>query len=232
MVQPATNTFYNREQEREVEAQEREKRKETEHAQMLAALQRSPVANPKSRPWSTRHKVKCLICIQAGHWAKQCPYCDKSSKMACYKCHQLGHWVALCPRDPRISRSSAKPSFMMVQQDWSGLLQPAHLSQLTVTGLEPRVQLDVAGRSENFSVDTWVTYSVLTSYFRVFSSQICTILGGTGKKKILQKIHLSTSLLGWTNIFPPVSSDLWLSYSLVGKKSLPAFKTLQLLMSR
>ena len=48
MVQTATNTFYNRQQEREVKAQEREKRKETRHAQMLAALQGSPMANPKS----------------------------------------------------------------------------------------------------------------------------------------------------------------------------------------
>ena len=48
MVQTATNTFYNREQEKEAKAQEREKRKETRHAQMLAAFQRSPMANPKS----------------------------------------------------------------------------------------------------------------------------------------------------------------------------------------
>ena len=48
-------------------------------------------------------------------------------------------------------------------------------------GLEPRVQLDVAGRSENFLVDTGATYSVLISYSRTFSSQICTILGATGK---------------------------------------------------
>ena len=47
-VQTATNTFYNREQEREAKAQEREKRKETRHAQMLAALQGSPMANPES----------------------------------------------------------------------------------------------------------------------------------------------------------------------------------------
>ena len=46
MIQTATNTFYNREQEREAKAQERERRKETRHAQMLAALQRSPMANP------------------------------------------------------------------------------------------------------------------------------------------------------------------------------------------
>ena len=47
-VQRATKTFYNREQEREAKAQEREKRKETRHAQMLTALQGSPMANPKS----------------------------------------------------------------------------------------------------------------------------------------------------------------------------------------
>ena len=50
MVQIATNSFLNREQEREAKAQEREKRKETRHAQMLAALQRSPVENPESSP--------------------------------------------------------------------------------------------------------------------------------------------------------------------------------------
>ena len=47
--------------------------------------------------------------------------------------------------------------------------------------LESRVQLNVAGRSENFSVDTEATYSVLTSYSGAFSSQNCTILGATGK---------------------------------------------------
>ena len=48
MVQTATNTFYNREQKKEVKAQEREKRKKTRHAQMLAALQGSPMASPES----------------------------------------------------------------------------------------------------------------------------------------------------------------------------------------
>ena len=46
MIQTATNTFHNREQEKEAKAQEREGRKETRHAQMLAALQRSPMAHP------------------------------------------------------------------------------------------------------------------------------------------------------------------------------------------
>ena len=66
----------------------------------------------------------------------------------------------------------------------TGLKQcaPASLTvQITITGLEPRVQLDVAGWSENFLVDTGVTYSVLTSCSRVFSSQTCTVLGATGK---------------------------------------------------
>ena len=48
MVQTATNIFYNREQEREAKAQEREKRRETRHAQMLASLQGSPISNPES----------------------------------------------------------------------------------------------------------------------------------------------------------------------------------------
>ena len=48
MVQIATNTFYKGEQEREAKAQEREKRKETRHAQMLASLQGSATANPES----------------------------------------------------------------------------------------------------------------------------------------------------------------------------------------
>ena len=36
-------------------------------------------------------------------------------------------------------------------------LQPARLSQITITGLEPSVKLDVSGRSKNFLVDTRAT---------------------------------------------------------------------------
>ena len=108
MVQTATNTFYNREQKKE-------RKKDTRHAQMLAALQRSPMANPEALRDKARDR--CLICRQAGHWTKECRNHDKSPRMACHKCHQLGHWVALCPRDPRASRSSAKPTLRMVQED-------------------------------------------------------------------------------------------------------------------
>ena len=113
MVQTATNTFYRKEQEREAKAQKGEKKKETRHAQILAALQRSPMANPESSKDKARDK--CLICRQAGHWAKECPNRDKSPRTACHKYHQLGHWAALCPQDPRALRSSAKPSLTMVQ---------------------------------------------------------------------------------------------------------------------
>ena len=89
MVQIAINTFYNREQEKEAKAHKRERRKETRHAQMLAALQGNHMANPKSL--KDKAKGKCLICRQVGHWAKECPNGDKSPKMACYRCHQLGH---------------------------------------------------------------------------------------------------------------------------------------------
>ena len=40
--------FYNKEQEREAKAQERERRKEISNAQILAALQGSPMANLES----------------------------------------------------------------------------------------------------------------------------------------------------------------------------------------
>ena len=67
MVQTAINTFYNREQAREAKAQERERRKETRHAQMLATLQGSPMAKPESL--KDKAGGKCLTCRQAGHWA-------------------------------------------------------------------------------------------------------------------------------------------------------------------
>ena len=56
--QPLT-TFYNREQEREAKVQGREKRKETRHAQMLAAFQGSSMANPESL--KDKAQGKCLI---------------------------------------------------------------------------------------------------------------------------------------------------------------------------
>ena len=223
MVQKATNTFYNRTGEGGQGSEKGEK--ERDEACPDAGC---PPRKPYGKPWVLKNKVpgKCLIYKQAGLWAKECPNHDRSPKIAYYKCHQLGHWMALCPCNPRASKSSAKPSLMMVQQDWRGPLQPARLSQTTITGLEPRVQMDVADRSKNFLVEKGATYSVLTSCSRAFSVQNCTTLAATGKA-INKKIHMSTSLfLGWTNIFPSISSDPWVSNSLIEKRSFPAFKIL------
>ena len=70
-------------------------------------------------------------------------------------------------------------------QDGSTGLKWTAPARLSVTDnhhrLEPRVKLNVVGKSENFSVDTGATYSVLTSCSRAFSLQTCTILDARGK---------------------------------------------------
>ena len=78
----------------------------------------------------------------------------------------------------------------------TGLQRPtpaSPLSQITMTGLEPRVQLDKADRSEIFLVDIVATYSVLTSCSIAFSSQTCNIVGATGKT--------STKIFTWELLF-------------------------------
>ena len=62
-------------------------------------------------------------------------------------------------------------------------------------GAGAKVQLDVAGKSDNFLVDTEVTYSVLTSYSGAFSSQTCTILGAT--EKTITKRFTRALLCSW-----------------------------------
>ena len=88
-------------------------------------IQGSPMANSESlkdKAWG-----KYLICRQMGLWANKCPSDrSKSPKIACYKYHQLGLWVELCPQETRASRSSTKPSFMMVNRT-----EAAHSSQAT-----------------------------------------------------------------------------------------------------
>ena len=113
MVQTATNIFYNREQEKEAKAQERERKKETRHAQMLAALQGSPMANPESLKDKARGKF--LICRQAGHWAKKCSNRDKSLKTASLQMPSTGTVGSTLPLRPQSLK--VKLSLEMVQQD-------------------------------------------------------------------------------------------------------------------
>ena len=142
----------------------------------------------------------------------------------------LGHWASLCPWDQTASRLSAKPSLRMVQQDWSSLFQSASLSQIIIMRLEPRVQLDVAGRSENFLIDMVATYFVLTSYSRAFSSQTCTILSATSKT-IIKDSPKHFFVAGMDKYFP---ITFWWSLSVLlsyWKRSFPGFENLQLLES-
>ena len=93
MIQAATREQENREQEKETKAQERERKKETRHAQILAALQRIPMPHPNSL--KDKARGKCLICRQAGHWAKECPNRDKSPRM------DIGQHSALGTQEPQ-----------------------------------------------------------------------------------------------------------------------------------
>ena len=63
---------------------------------------------------------------------------------------------------------------------WLPKTEEAPIQQIHMTGLEPRVQTDVAGKSTIFLLDTGASYSVLTSFSGPFS-QTCTIMGVTGK---------------------------------------------------
>ena len=226
MVQTDTNTFYNREQEKKAKAQEREKREETRHAQMWAALQGSPMI----KPWVLEGQGKCLICRQVWHWAKECPNHDKFLNVAFYKCHQLGHWAALCSQDPRASRSSTKPSIMMIQHDWSGSLQPVHVSQITIMGYS---QGCTWMWQVGLRILSWHIGYLLCPDLLLWSLLLPNLYRfGCYRKNNYKQIYLNTSLLlGWKNIFPLVSGGLWVSYSLIGKRSFPAFEMLQLLLS-
>ena len=100
--------------------------------------------------------------------------------------------------------------------------QPAHLSQITITGLEPRMQLDVAGKGYLLFPNLLLRRLLLPNLYHFWCY----------RKNNDRKIHLNTLLMGWTNIFPPVPSGPWLSSPLIGNKFLPAFDILQLLQSR
>ena len=72
------------------------------------------------------------------------------------------------------------------------------------------MQLDVAGRSENFLVNTGATYSFLTSYSGAFSSQTCTIWGTTGKT--ITKNSPEHFVAGTDKYFP---TSFWWSLSVL-----------------
>ena len=91
------------------------------------------------------------------------------------------------------------------------------------------MQLDVAGRSENFLVDTGATYSVLISYSGAFSSQTCTIW--VLQEKQLLKDSPELFVAGMDKYFP---TSFWWSLSVLlpyWEEIFPALEILQLLQS-
>ena len=109
---------------------------------------------------------------------------------------------------------------MMVQQDWSGELQPAHLSQITI--IEPEPRMFATGCFQEYL--GWHRHYLLCDDLwlqRLLSPNLYHF--GCYRKINYKKIDLSTSLLlGWTNIFPSVSGDLWVPIPLLGSDlSLP-----------
>ena len=166
---------------------------------------------------------KCLICRQVRHWAKECPNHEKPPKTDWYKCLQLVHWAALYPWHPRASRSSTKPSLMMVQQDLIGPLQPACLSQITITGPGPRVQLDVQVAVRI----SWLTQGLpILSWPPTleFSCQTCTILGTLGQTTTKDSPK-HFFIAGMNKHFPASSGGPWVSYTLIGKRSFLPLKS-------
>ena len=66
------------------------------------------------------------------------------------------------------------------------------------------MQLDVAGRSENFLVDTRATYSVFTSYLEPFPPKPVPF-GVLQEKQLLKDSPEHSFVAGMDSIFPPVS---------------------------
>ena len=92
------------------------------------------------------------------------------------------------------------------------------------------MQLDVAGRSENFLIDAGATYSVLISFSGGFSSQTCTILVATGKK--ITKDSLEHFFIAGMDKYFPTSFQWSLSVPLsFWGEIFPAFEILQLMQS-
>ena len=123
---------------------------------------------------------------------------------------------------------SLKVKCQAFPQDGStGLKWPSPAS-LAVTGNHHGLSWQVGLRI------SWLTQGYLLCPDLLLRSLLLPNLHHLGCYRInnYKKIHMNTSLLlGWTNIFPPVSDGPYVSYTLIGKRSFPAFKILQLLKS-
>lgn len=96
MLATASTVFYNHDQETEVRVEEKKKRKEVRHAQMLADLQ-GKATSKGTLEEKDKSESKCHICQQQGHWAQGCHNKHTLLSTGYYKYGQHGDWATLCP---------------------------------------------------------------------------------------------------------------------------------------
>ena len=137
---------------------------------------------PKCWPPSSQLRVlkdkardKCQVCRQAGHWAKHASY-NSLSQMP--PTGALDSALPLGPESPGVRLQA------ILCNGPSGLKQPtpaSPISQITITELDPRVQLVVAIRSENFFINTRLPTLYWPPTREPSPPQTCAILGAIGK---------------------------------------------------
>lgn len=110
---------------------------------------------------TVKNSSKCTTYCQPGHRGKMCPTGDKHPKSTCCKCRQLGHWAALCPEDQRTPPAGFQ---LVARAEEAPPLQSAPSQEISITGLELRVQMDwQVGRSLSFRREGPSTLSLLSS---------------------------------------------------------------------
>ena len=158
------------------------------------------MAHPE--PLNDKARGKCLICRQAGHWAKSVlTVTNLLEQLATNAINwDIGQHSALGTQKPQ-GQVPSLPSRWFKRTEAARSSQPTR--QRYHHRAEPRVHLDVQVGPRI----SWLTQGLLLcliSYSGAFSSQTCTILGATGKATTRR--FTQAFLCCWDGqVFPPVS---------------------------
>lgn len=126
----------------------------------------------------------------------------------------MGYWVALCPWGSKVLRSSAKPSPMMAQEDWS---IPRQKTTMPSWGWSQECNWMWQVGSKVFDGHYGCLLCPDLLVWRLFPQNIYHL--GCHRKNSYKTIHPDTSLLlGWSDIFSSVSSGSWVSHFSIGKR--------------
>uniref|UniRef100_A0A5F4VS73 CCHC-type domain-containing protein n=1 Tax=Callithrix jacchus TaxID=9483 RepID=A0A5F4VS73_CALJA len=218
LVKMAFKVCNAREDAAEAARQTRMKQKVTLQTQALVAALR-PAGSQRTRIDTCTPPGACFKCGKEGHWSKACPQPHPPTK-PCPICQLMGHWKSDCPSSPRASVPSNRCTGEQ-QGHVSENQAPAHASQESgtrenlypellgfmddwrcpgfptpVTLAEPRVKLQVAGKSVSFLLDTEATYSVLPSYSGKTTSSQVSVIGIDGSPSTPHQTPPLTCLFG------------------------------------